>query len=90
MSLENLISFAAASRLLPGKPSPCTMWRWHTHGVRGVKLATNMVGGRRYTTREALEAFIAATTAAASSPPDDAPVTRSVETAERLSAAGII
>lgn len=90
MSLENLISFAAAARLLPNKPSPCTMWRWHTQGVRGVKLQTWCIGNRRYTTREALEQFISATTAAADSAPDTDTVERSAETADKLAAAGVL
>jgi Protein of unknown function (DUF1580) len=90
-SLENLISFAAAGRLLPNKPSPCTMWRWHVHGVRGVKLQTWCIGGRRYTSREALENFIQATTAAASTSHfPDAPAGRSAETAAKLQAVGIL
>src|SRR5271154_5104019 len=62
--IELLISLAAASKLLPGRPSITTLWRWHHRGVRGVKLETVVIGGRRYTSREAIARFIAATTAA--------------------------
>jgi Protein of unknown function (DUF1580) len=63
--IEQLVTFAEASKLLPGRPSLNALWRWRTHGVRGVKLETILVGGKRYTSREALQRFIERTTAAA-------------------------
>src|SRR5437016_6201811 len=35
-----------------------TVWRWMLRGVRGRKLASIQVGGRRYIRREDLEAFL--------------------------------
>ncbi|MBX3437201.1 MAG: DUF1580 domain-containing protein [Planctomycetaceae bacterium] len=45
-------------------PNISTLHRWRLHGVRGHKLETVLVGGRRFTSDEALERFIARTTAA--------------------------
>ena len=45
--------------------NPTTVWRWATRGVRGVKLETMNIGARRFTSREAFERFVAATTAVA-------------------------
>jgi len=40
------------------RPHVATAWRWATRGVRGVKLATVLIGGRRYATRRAVEQFL--------------------------------
>ena len=42
-----------------------TCERWRMRGVRGVKLQTILVGGRRYVDRDAFDSFIQATTSAA-------------------------
>jgi hypothetical protein len=57
---ESLVRLSAAGRHLPGNPSLPTLWRWHSRGVRGVRLETVALGGRRYTSREALERFVSA------------------------------
>jgi hypothetical protein len=45
-----------------GRPlSPVTVWRWATYGLRNVKLETIKLGGRRITSVEAFQRFIAAT-----------------------------
>lgn len=36
-----------------------TIWRWVLHGVRGQRLPTILVGGRRYVLKSDLEAFLA-------------------------------
>ena len=36
-----------------------TVWRWIQHGVRGRRLRSVMVGGRRYIEVHELEAFLA-------------------------------
>ncbi len=69
MNHEHLMSFSAAAKSLPGRPNIATLWRWRTHGVRGVKLETILVGGRRYTSQEALERFSERITAAANGEP---------------------
>ena len=68
---DRLITFNEAGRLLPeqSRPALSTWWRWWRRGVRGIRLRTVVVGGRRYTTEIAVEEFIAATTAAANGEP---------------------
>lgn len=45
----------------PGSPGKfihvTTAWRWFTNGIKGVKLETTLVGGRRYTSDQALMRF---------------------------------
>lgn len=67
---EKLLTITETARTLPGRPNVTTIWRWRNRGVRGVRLETICIGGRRFTSREALARFFAATTAAA----DGAPV----------------
>lgn len=55
---------AKASHLLPGRPHISTLHRWRLRGVRGVRLQTCLVGGRRYTTSEWLAEFIKASSLA--------------------------
>lgn len=58
---ESLMTLAEAARSLPHKPHVATLYRWMSRGVRGIRLRTILVGGRRYTSREALNEFIEAT-----------------------------
>ena len=61
LTAETLIPLpAAASRVPPAGVALSTAHRWRLNGVRGNKLATVLVGGRRYTSIEALERFLAA------------------------------
>lgn len=60
---ETVLSLTEAAKIAPGRPHLATIWRWCQRGVRGVKLETIVVGGRRFTTTEALERFIARTKA---------------------------
>ena len=64
IDLENadLLTLREASKLLPGRPCVATLHRWRLHGVKGAKLQTIKVGGRRFVDIAALERFIAATT----------------------------
>lgn len=57
ISTESLLSLADAARALPGRPHASTLWRWRTRGVAGRKLETVSLGGRVYTSREALQRF---------------------------------
>ncbi|MBA4016461.1 MAG: hypothetical protein C0483_04675 [Pirellula sp.] len=61
---ERLLTFDEAAELLPParRPSHATWWRWWRHGVQNVRLETAVVGGRRYTTRAAVERFAASMT----------------------------
>jgi hypothetical protein len=65
---EPLIPFSTAAReAIPGGPvHVSTVWRWSLRGVRGVRLECIMRGGTRFTSRQAITRFLAATTAAAS------------------------
>ena len=67
LSLERPISFNDAAKMLPDgkRPAYATWWRWRRVGIRGVKLETILIGGRRFTSAEAVQRFISATTAAA-------------------------
>lgn len=53
---ERLTLNAAARRL---SVHVSTVWRWYSAGVRGVRLRTHLVGGRRYCTLADLEKFLA-------------------------------
>lgn len=95
---EQLLTLSAAARAIPGRSGQgvhaATTWRWVRRGVRGIRLETVLIGGIRYTSREALERFFAAITAIANgeTPPIRTPTQRQrqIEAAEReLSRAGI-
>ena len=57
---ERRLSMHQARAFCPGHPAVATLWRWRNRGVRGVRLETFPVGGRVYTTREALLRFLSA------------------------------
>jgi hypothetical protein len=57
---SELLTLPEAARSLPGKPHPCTLWRWRSKGIRGVRLRSTVIGGRCYVTRQALAEFVAA------------------------------
>jgi hypothetical protein len=42
-----------------------TTWRWAMRGIKGIKLETLQIGGRRYCTQESFARFVEATTRAA-------------------------
>jgi len=62
---DDLVPLAVARDLLPG-PGPRqkvalpTLYRWCNHGLRGVRLESIRVGGRIYTSRQALDDFCTA------------------------------
>jgi hypothetical protein len=59
------LTLTEVSKHLPGRPHISTIHRWRTKGLKGVRLRTFRVGGRRVTTVSDLEEFIAKVTAAA-------------------------
>ena len=61
---EDIVSMTEARQFLRTRPHPSTIWRWYKRGVRGVKLETAVLGGRRVTSKEAIQRFVDATTAA--------------------------
>ena len=66
VELETLLTFEDARTAFPGdkRLSLATLHRWRLNGVRGVKLETVLIGGLRYTSREAISRFIAQQNAA--------------------------
>jgi hypothetical protein len=66
---EKLLSFPQATIFLQSHPHICTLHRWRLRGITGIRLETVRIGGRRFTSREALERFNAAVTAAADGTP---------------------
>lgn len=70
---EQLISLAEAAGMLPcgrkGRyPNVKTVYAWTTHGCRKILLASIQAGGRRVTSKEAVQRFIQELTAAAGTP----------------------
>lgn len=66
ISHEELVSFSTARGLVPGKrPHLSALYRWAYKGVRGVKLDYVMIGGAKFTSREALQRFFECVTSAA-------------------------
>lgn len=59
ITAENLLTLAQAAASLPSQPHVSTCHRWRLRGIRGVKLETCLIGGRRYTSREAIARFVA-------------------------------
>lgn len=57
---ESLLTLKDAAKLLPGNPHYATLFRWAQKGCRGVRLESALIGGIRYTSREALDRFILA------------------------------
>lgn len=55
---EQLRLLAKASADVPGNPHISTLIRWSLHGVKGIKLETVLVGGRRFTSVEAIHRFL--------------------------------
>ncbi len=59
LASESLIGIKEAAKLIPGHPDLSTIYRWFQTGVRGgIKLETALVGGRRFTSREAVQRFV--------------------------------
>jgi len=50
------------AQMLGHRPSPATVWRWTAHGVKSgdsrVKLRAIKIGGKLYSSREAVQHFI--------------------------------
>jgi hypothetical protein len=89
---EQLRLLIKASAEIPGRPHISTIIRWWRRGVRGVRLETVVVGGRRFTSLEAITRFIARLSDldAAQTPPVAQQRQKEVTKAEqRLDAEGI-
>ena len=59
-TVEEPIPIQAAPSHIPGRPALSTTWRWILVGIRGRILESGMIGGRRYTSREAIRRFLSA------------------------------
>lgn len=55
---EGSIPLSNVSHHLESRPSTATVWRWALRGVKGVKLESIVIGGRRYTSTAAIDRFI--------------------------------
>ncbi len=67
LSTERVLGLSEAAQLLPGQPHTSSLWRWASRGRNGHRLETLLIGGRRYTSVEALQRFADALTAQADS-----------------------
>ena len=56
--MDELIPLSEASRIIIGHPAMATLHRWHAVGVKGRKLVTTTVGGKRYTTLRDIANFM--------------------------------
>lgn len=79
---ERLLKLAKAAKTLPGNPASSTLFRWASRGIRGVRLETCLIGGVRYTSREAIQRFVDATTCAGEGQPDAMSQTRRAREAD--------
>ena len=55
---ERPVPIRRVSDYVPGRPHISTVWRWINRGIRGHRLETMHVGGRRYTTEQAITRFL--------------------------------
>lgn len=91
---ENLLTIGQAAKSQPNRRGTrgvhiATVWRWIVSGCRGQKLETVLIGGIRFTSREAIERFHAAINGeSVTATPVDRQ--RAIERAERVCAAAKI
>lgn len=64
VSQETLLKVTEAAKAIPTRPSVATVWRWLAKGSRGVRLESVLIGGSRYTSKEAIGRFFEAVTRA--------------------------
>lgn len=57
-SHESPLTLAEAAKTVPGNVNPATIWRWAHKGVRGLRLEAQPVGGRWFTSQEAVSRFL--------------------------------
>jgi hypothetical protein len=62
--VEELMTFRDVSRLFPGRSgtgvSLATVWRWTLDGRHGHRLESILIGGQRYSSRQAVYRYVAA------------------------------
>ena len=71
------------------KLAKSAVYRWALHGIRGVKLETYKIGGRRFTSVEALHRFVENLNAAAYQAPAVSSAARAKRAADELSRRGV-
>ena len=88
---EQPIPITDASRHFPGRPALSTVWRWALTGVRGRRLETQLCGGRRFTSKQAIQRFLRphATEAVANSDNESVRLRRSAAAMQALAAKGV-
>jgi Protein of unknown function (DUF1580) len=59
INTEQMLTLGKATAEVPGHPHVSTLIRWAMRGARGIKLESIKVGGRRYTSVEAINRFLA-------------------------------
>ena len=92
---EKLLTLAEAAHSLPGHVAPSTLWRWHKKGIRGIRLESVLIGGKRLVSVESLTRFAEALTAASEPTstvldPTAAPTDRDESTQRKLKDAGLL
>lgn len=65
LSTETIFPVSEAPKHIPGRPSKASCWRWVLQGVGGIKLESILIGGKRFTSHEAVQRFGDRRTAAA-------------------------
>lgn len=85
---SEFIPINGASQFIPGRPHRATVWRWCLKGIlrngTAVKLETVAVGGRRFTTKEFIAAFLRACNGDAPTPVVSDSFQRRAEAAGRV------
>ena len=81
-----LLTLAEAAKTLPHRVDGSTLWRWWKRGIKGVTLRLEIIGGRRFVSRDALREFLDGVRAVEQSGAAD----RWPETRNRLDRAGLL
>lgn len=69
LTTETVFPVTEAPKYIPGRPSLGSCWRWVLKGVGGIKLESILIGGKRFTSVEAIQRFCDRRTAAADGAP---------------------
>ncbi len=76
LSTETVFPVTDAPKHIPGRPSQASVWRWVLQGVGGIKLESILVGGKRFTSAEAIQRFCDKRTSAADGDTSTARISR--------------
>ena len=64
LSTEALVPWQQVAKHVPGQPHISTLHRWRLKGIKGRRLETLSIGGRRFSSLQAISRFITALNAA--------------------------